>query len=205
MRVQLSIPQIEPVEITYPRNGDDEIYVAYSVSVAKPGLDDTPAQVRQLGGRVSDVKRGINRETGPWTPDPDGIPGVFDLPDGQVAAVTFALYEEDNSALHRQMQEESGIRDPDEAPWEDLDDTLGDMDIDDIPTDPIELALLLAKVGWKLTAYFIQDDLMGKVSHPIASTATADELGGPWAEPKRLTFEDWGGKYVVTAMLEEVS
>jgi len=205
MRVKLSIPQIEPVEITYPRNGDDEIYVAYSVSVAKPGLDGAPALVQKLGGRVSDVQRGINRESGPWAPSPDGLPGEFNLDDGQVAAVTFALYEEDNSALHRQMQEQSGILDPDEAPWENLDDTLSDMDIDDIPTDPIELALLLAKVGWKLTAYFIQDDLMGKVSHPIASTATADELGGPWAGPKKFTFEDWGGKYVVTAMLEEVS
>ena len=205
MKVKMLLPQIRARQITFPRLNADEIYVAYTVALGSPGLAGAPTEVKLLGGRVSSIKENVSKGCPPWTPNEDGMPAEFDIPDGKMAVIRLALFERDDGNIYDELKRAVGSSiDPEKFPWQDIKDIYEKWKAEDLPTDKVELAIYIIKAVWKLTKHFLQDDLLDQKEIVIAPSTKEADLGDDWTGTRELEFVRLGADYRLSVNLSKV-
>lgn len=193
MKIKITIPQIRCRKLTFPQTARDEIYLAYFVTLMRPGADG-PEVRKYISKKVSNVKYKVKKRT-KWTPE--GLQTIIEMEDAKAFFLTLGLYEFDNGKIYKRLKETSDVLiNPNEYDWSQI----------EVPTNLTDWFGWVKSV-WKLVSYsfnyFMEDDLMG-----IKSLAVPDlddlEAIKEWSGTRELKFKAWGGDYRVTIKIEVI-
>ncbi len=190
--LKVTIPKIRCRKTTIEL-GKDEIYFLLLVTGAKLDANGEAVAIDAEGalyGKVSEVKKGVKKET-VWRPKLNDI--SIDIADAENLSVTLALYEKDNGKIHQELAEKAdGVIVPDGPEWPSK--LVGDV-MDGLPSDQaawIAFAWKAVKYVKSLITHFRKDDL---IDYKQILTATNDT---GFAFPRELRMEGHSGSYDVT-------
>jgi hypothetical protein len=184
MKLNVSIPEIVCQQVTRPRSADDECYVAYFCSLAKLNDDHTMTAVKKFSARkISSVKNKVKKGT-IWSPEGTNL--TLDTEDSDVVLLSVGLYEADDKAIYKKLQDATSLIIPD------------DFNYINLLTLPENLTSAGAWVSWlwknvvSTFTYLQEDDLINtwEISIPVFEFEKAYTFDN-------LEFNGWGGKYLM--------
>lgn len=202
--LNISIPQVRPVKLTYPRFDPDEVYVAYLVHLANTA--DGKLGHAAAGGCLSTVHRTNGKPPlKAWKPtsahgEVPGLASAVDIGDADAAVVTMCLFECDDQAIWKEMLGQGDpLREfckPEDVVWKDI--PLPSLCVG--ATSPQERIICIIRQVVKYAAiafrHLKQDDLLGSkqmVIHAADDPYTTSDLG-----TNELVFKGRGGEYRMT-------
>lgn len=194
MKIKITIPQIRARKVTHPRTDADEIYLAYFVSLAKPGKELDKTDVRKyVVKKVSPVKNRVKNGR-KW--QPEDLEAIVETGSAETLYLTFALYECDDGQIYKKLVEQSDVLvNPEDFDWSTI-------------TVPEDLTSWLGwvKCVWKLMVnaynYFKQDDLLGQKSIAIPMVNNPNDR--EWTGLREYRIKKFGGDYRVALRMEPI-
>ncbi len=189
MKVEIKFPQIRAVSVTHPKTMNDEIYLAYFVTLVKKENGPKGLKRKYVMKCVSDIQEKVKKGK-IWTPD--DLASIVDTGDAEAMFLTFALYEADDERLYNKLIKEADLLlEPEDFDWSEL----------EIPND-ITSWMAWLKAAWKLIRgsynYFKQDDHFGTRTIEIH-----DFHKKGWRGYREFNFKAMGGHYEVTMHLNK--
>lgn len=190
MKVRIDLPQVFAKKVTHPRTAYDEAYVAYFVTLVKPG-DNNDTLVRKfVAKKVSPIKYRIKNKTR-WIPE--DTTAIIDVGDAEAMFVTVAVYEYDDGKIYKDIKEKSDVLiEPEDFDWTSI----------EIPTNLTDWFSWIKSV-WKVVVtsfnYFKQDDLLGVRSIDVPQLK--DSSKRDWEGYRELKFKKYGGDYRVSLVM----
>jgi len=192
MKLKISIPQIFAKKITHPRTNDDEIYVAYFLTLAKKEAKTNDVFIKKYATKkISKIKKHIINNSR-WAPEDTET--IIDTGDAEALFVTMALYECDDSVIYKKLVSASeNVIDSEDFDWSYI----------ELPANLTNWFSWIKSV-WKLVVglfnYLKQDDLLGEFSIVLPLTKEAVDSG--YGGLREIKFKQFGGDYRVTLDIE---
>jgi hypothetical protein len=182
MKLNVSIPSISCGQVTRPRSADDQCYCCFFASLAK--LNDRTVTVKKFAGKkISLIKNKVKKGT-IWSPEGTNL--TLDTEDSDVVLLSVGLYEADDKAIYKKLQDATSLIIPD------------DFNYINLLTLPENLTSAGAWVSWlwknvvSTFTYLQEDDLINtwEISIPVFEFEKAYTFDN-------LEFNGWGGKYLM--------
>ncbi len=186
MKVKITVPKIKAKKITWPPSNDDEIYLAYYISLAKQEEDVEARKyvIKKLSNYQPHVSTGDS-----WKPR--YLDSTIDTGNAKVMYITLALYEFDDGEIFKKLHDGLDVLiEPEDYDW-----TI--INIPENLTSP----MAWLKVVWKVVSYtwnyFREDDHLGTKTL-MFKKLTTKKLNGKHI----VKFKEFGADYEVTVNLE---
>ena len=188
MKIKVTVPRIKANKITWPPTNDDEIYLAYYVSLAK--MEEEVQARKYVVKKLSNYQPSVSTGDS-W--EPKYLESTVEVGDAKVMYLTLALYEFDNGKIFKKLYDGLDVLiEPEEYDW-----TI--IEIPENLTSPIAWIVSLWKVAFYTWNYFREDDFLGTKTL-MFKKLTKEKLNGSHT----VKFKEFGSDYEVTIDLNVI-